>query len=188
MPSVAGAILVLLALVVMVSGSRQIYNILIRGHAPFIFSRKKIIEALLQDLRLQAGEVFYELGAGTAPLVRRLAKLYPSNKFVAVEYALIPYLLGRLLTLGRKNITWRKTDFYKIDLSPADYLYCFLNVATMRQLENKFLSEAKASAIIISYVFLLPNCQSFKSLTVGQEKIHFYQLNHLDKTQKKLYK
>ena len=180
MPSPAGTIFILLALVIIASGSRQVYNILVRGHAPFIFSRRRVLQAIVNNLVLQPGEIFYELGAGTAPLIRRLAKRYTANKFVAVEYALLPYLLGRLLTLGRKNITWRQADFYKIDLSAADYFYCFLNVGAMQLLEAKLLAEAKPAATVISYVFVLPHCQSIKTLSVGQEKIHFYQLNTLD--------
>ncbi len=180
MPSPAWTIFLLLAFIIIASGSRQVYNILVRGHAPFIFSRRRVLTAVINNLVLQSGEVFYELGAGAAPLTRRLAKLYGDNKFVAVEYALLPYLLGRLLTLGRKNLTWRQADFYKIDLSAADYFYCFLNVGAMKLLEAKLLAEAKPAATVISYVFVLPHCQSVKTLSVGQEKIHFYQLNTLD--------
>ncbi len=182
MPTIAGLIFLALALTIIISGSRQIYNILIRGHAPFVFSRRRAIKKIIADLNLADGQIFYELGAGGAPLLRRLAGRYPQVKFVGLEYAFIPWLLGTILCLPYRNIKINKQNFWRADLSQADFIYCFLNVRVMAELENKLTTETKNKATIISYIFRLPNTEPAKILEIGQEKIYFYEVNRLDKS------
>lgn len=172
--------ILILAILILVGGCRQLFKIL-RGDAPFVLSRHRVIKLIADNIELQSGQIFYELGAGSAPLLRRLAKKYPQNSFVGLEYLPLPYLAGRLACLPYKQIKIKRADFYTSDLSQADYLYCFLNVRAMIELENKLLNNCKNNAIVISYIFKLPNCQPYKTIDCHQEKIYFYKINQIDK-------
>jgi len=152
------------------------------GDAPFIFSRRRALNLAADNLILKPGQEVWELGAGSAPLLRRLARRYPQNNFIGYEYLPLPWLLGTLLCLPYRNIKIKRKNFFQIDLAPAAYLYCFLNIKTMVKLEEKFLASCRDNAVVISYIFVLPNLQPFKILPVGQEKIYFYRINNLDKT------
>ena len=162
------------------SGLIHNFNVLFRHQAPFIPSRPRAIKTISAELNLQDGQVFFELGAGSAPLLRRLAKRYPPANFVGIEYSLIPWLIGTLLSLPYRNIKIIKQNFWNADLTQADFIYCFLNVKVMVELENKFKNDCKPTATIISYIFKLPNIEPLKTLQMGQEKIYFYRINKVD--------
>lgn len=148
------------------------------GDAPFIFSHRRAVGLVADNLILQPGEEVWELGAGTSPLLRRLARRYPDNKFVGYEYALGPFILGKLLCLSYRNITIKRKNFFKIALTPAAYFYCFLNIKTMAKLESKFLTSCRDGAVIITLLFPLPHLQPFKILLSDQKKIYFYRIKH----------
>jgi 16S rRNA A1518/A1519 N6-dimethyltransferase RsmA/KsgA/DIM1 with predicted DNA glycosylase/AP lyase activity len=170
-------LIIIIFLIIIISGIYQLYNTLIRGHAPFVFSRRQALKTIVANLKLSDNQIFYELGSGGAPLLRRLAPLYPKTNFVGIEYAFTPWLLGTLLCLPYRNIKIIKQDFWHTDLSPADYIYCFLNVRVMADLEKKLTQETKNTANIISYIFKLPNTMPNKIIATGQEKIYFYKIN-----------
>lgn len=173
-------IIIIALLLIMGSGLIHNFNVLFRHQAPFVPSRRRTLKAISAELNLQDGQVFFELGAGSAPLLRRLAKQYPHVKFVGFEYSLIPWFLGALLCLPFSNIKINKQNFWRADFARADYIYCFLNVRVMRELENKFKTECQPGATIISYIFKLPNTEPSKTLELGHEKIYFYKINKVD--------
>lgn len=172
--------LIVFLLLIIFSGLIQLYNTLIRGHAPFVFSRPGVLKIIANELTLSDGQTFYELGSANASLLRRLARQYPRVNFVGLEYAFTPWLLGKIFCLPFSNIKIIKQNFWRADLSQADYIYCFLNVHVMRELENKFKTDCKPGATIISYIFQLPHTEPAKTLTIGHEKIYFYRINKVD--------
>jgi hypothetical protein len=173
-------IIIIVLLLIMGSGLIHNFNVLFRHQAPFIPSRRRALKAISAELNLQDGQVFFELGAGSAPLLRRLARQYSQVRFVGVEYSLIPWVIGTLLCLPHRNIKIIKQNFWQTDLSQADYIYCFLNVRVMRELENKFKTNCKPGVTIISYIFKLPHIEPSKTLELGHEKIYFYKINNID--------
>jgi len=173
-------IIIIVLLLIMGSGLIHNFNVLFRHQAPFIPSRPRALKAISAVLNLQDGQVFFELGAGSAPLLRRLNRKFPRANFVGIEYSLIPWLIGTLLCLPYRNIKIIKQNFWCADFSQADFIYCFLNVKVMVELANKFKNDCKPGATIISYIFQLPNIKPTKTLQIGQEKIYFYQINKVD--------
>jgi len=167
----------LILVILMIAGAIQFFNILFRGHAPFIITRPKVAKTIAEELKLKPGDVVYELGSGTASILKRLAKKYPRAKYYGIEYALIPWLIAKIqLSLFFRSIKVIKKNFFDADLSQADYIYCFLNIDTMVKLETKLLRECKKNAELISYVFRLPNIKPYKTILVGKSHIYFYLL------------
>ena len=153
-----------------------VFNILFRGHAPFIATRPKVGKVIAKEIQPKKNEIVYELGAGGGSIIRRLAKKYPQAKYYGLEYALLPWLLAKIQqSLFKSKIRIIKKNFFQADLSQADYIYCFLNIETMAKLEKKLLKECKPGAIVISYIFQLPHIKPYQALLVNKSHLYFYQ-------------
>ncbi|MFH1412431.1 MAG: hypothetical protein ABIG10_00155 [bacterium] len=170
-------IIQIILIIVIIAWSIQFFNILFKGHAPFIITRRKVVKAVLDEIKLEKRDIFYELGSGSASILRKLEKKYPRNKLIGIEYALVPWLISKIQkSFSNSNAIIKKKNFFKIDLSQADYIYCFLNIETMEKLEKKFIKECKKGTIIISYIFQLPHIKPYKTILVRKNHIYFYKI------------
>jgi hypothetical protein len=155
----------------------QFYNILFRGYAPFISSKKEIIEKIISKLELKENAVIYELGCGNAGFLRAARKKFPKAELVGFEYSFLPYVIAQIQnSLSKSRVSIRKKNIFKVDLSQADVLYCYLNVLTMKKLEDKIKAEGKSGLKIISYQFPLSDMKIEEILTDEKGKIYFYSL------------
>lgn len=168
----------LLLFVFMAFFTAQFYNILFRGFAPFISTRRTVIERVLAELEIAPDGVICELGCGKAGFLRAARKKYPRAKLVGVEYALLPYLTASIQNaLSGAGIILRKENIFKTDIIKADAIYCYLNPEMMAKLEKKFKEECKSGALIASFQFFLPNLEPEKVIELGKhEKIYFYKI------------
>ncbi len=163
---------------VLISVAVQFFNILFRGHAPFLSTNKRVVRQIVKEIKLKPGEIFYELGAGRAGLLKVLSQQEPKAKFIALEYAWLPYFLARLQnTFSKAQIKIKRRNMFRVGLHEADYIYCYLNPQMMLELEKKFTEECKVGTIIISYQFKLPHLRPYRMITVlKHERIYFYRL------------
>ncbi|MDD5032033.1 MAG: hypothetical protein PHR36_03220 [Patescibacteria group bacterium] len=170
-------IIMLLFLVFAVFFLVQFYNIVFRGYAPFISSKKKVIKKIIEKLDLKEDGVIYELGCGNAGFLRAAREKFPRAKLIGFEYCFLPYLIAQIQnSLSKSKIIIEKKDIFKVDLSGADVLYCYLNLLTMKKLEDKIKQEGKQGLKIISYQFPLPGIEAKEVLEDGKDKIYFYSL------------
>jgi hypothetical protein len=157
----------------------QFYNILFRGFAPFISSQRFVIDKVVAELALADNAAVYELGCGKAGFLSALRKKYPHARLVGVEYSLLPYLLARIQNaLTRSRIEIKKKNIFKVTLGEADAIYCYLNLATMKKLKEKFMQECKNGAVVVSHQFPLPDTTAEKTIELnnGQARIYFYRI------------
>jgi 16S rRNA A1518/A1519 N6-dimethyltransferase RsmA/KsgA/DIM1 with predicted DNA glycosylase/AP lyase activity len=157
----------------------QFYNITFRGFAPFISTNGKIIRRILDEIKLSDNANVVELGCGKAPFLLAMRKKYPHAVLTGVEYSFFPYLLGQIQnSFYSAGMKLMKKNYFKVDLSDTDLVYCYLNVKSMKDLEPKFLAELKNGAQIISNSFSVPNMQPDKviEITKNRGKIFFYRV------------
>jgi hypothetical protein len=155
----------------------QFISILLRGYAPFVSSDHSIIKAIAKEVSLQPSDVVYELGAGDAPLLLELYHKFPNAKYVGLENAFLPWLIGNIqIFIHRCKIELRHKNFYKVSLADANLIYCYLNPGTMKKLEEKFKAECKPGTRIISLSFKLPNTEPQRKLEIEGSEIFFYTL------------
>ncbi|MDD5291232.1 MAG: class I SAM-dependent methyltransferase [Patescibacteria group bacterium] len=170
-------IIMLLFIVFAVFFLVQFYNIVFRGYAPFISSKKKIIKKIIEKLDLKEDGVIYELGCGSAGFLRAAREKFPKARLVGFEYSFLPYVIAQIQnSLSKSKIIVRKENIFKISLNEADVLYCYLNILTMKRLEDKIKAEGKPGLKIISYQFPLPNIKAGEILEDGKDKVYFYSL------------
>ncbi|GGF25204.1 hypothetical protein GCM10010954_25090 [Halobacillus andaensis] len=97
-----------------------------------------------------------DLGAGFGTMAFPLAKQFPDAKVVAYETATIPwiFLLIRRIFQPRTNLSIRRKNFMKEDLSSYDLLYTYLYPKAMDQLQDK-ISHQRTT--MISNCFAMPD-------------------------------
>jgi len=159
----------------------KLINDIVRGYAPFVRTKDNTLDIVLENIDL--GKDFKgnvcELGCGEADFLKRIKERYPQARCLGLEYSFIPYLKAKL-HLGKKfkDIKIRRKNFFKVNLSPENLIYCFLNNLMMKKVENKIKSDCRKGTILISYAFPFPGLNPYKEIIVNdnQDKVYFYKV------------
>jgi SAM-dependent methyltransferase len=156
----------------------QFYNIIFRSYAPFISTRRKVLQRIVEELKTADSCTIYELGCGDAGFLRLARQKFPGAKLIGIEYSILPYIIAQVQSsLSGSKIKFIKKNFFKVDFKDADIIYCFLNITSMARLEPKLKAECKPGALFISYHFTLPGHSPEKVLEMkNKDKIYFYRL------------
>jgi hypothetical protein len=154
--AIEGALLIVLLL-----GIAVIAIYAIRVGVPPMPSNRSARDAMLQLLPERVDGTVYDLGSAWGGLAFDLAQKYPDNPVVGIELSPIPYLASRLraLVIRRPNLTFRRANFLKVDLSDAGALTCYLMIWAMRKLEPKLRAELNPGAVVISHAFAFVDWQ-----------------------------
>lgn len=170
-------ILLVLILILAVLGffmSLQAIYWLITG-VPFVNSKKKVINSLMSEIKIESGKNFYDLGCGDGRVIFSLAKENPQVNFIGYERN--PSLVW-IAKIFRKlpNVQYKNKNFFKIDLSNADYIFTFLFPELMDELLPKLEKELKLGTIVISNSFKFSKKLPFKTIEspVVLESLYFY--------------
>jgi len=129
--------------------------------APWVPTLKRDVTSMLNDVKLNNGELFIELGCGDGRLVSAAAK----RGARAIGYEINPLLW--LIAAVRNLQHYPKAkiylgNFWPRDISKADVVMTFLMPKFMNKLENKTNAEMKAGSRLISYIFKLPTKKQSK--------------------------
>ncbi len=124
--------------------------------APWVPTWGKDFDRVVRLADLKSGEIVYELGAGEGRLLLQFAHT-PAAEITGFEISLVPYAIAWLRVRRlRPRVSVRFKDFFKIDFSQANVIFCFLTPPAMRKLQLKFAAECKPGTRIISYAFSIP--------------------------------
>ena len=156
-------ILLLIAVIFMVTGL---------SGAPWVPARSFDVERLLDDVNLQKGQVFYELGCGDGRLVVAAA----ARGAVAVGYELNPLLwvIAWVRCLRYPTAKVKLANLWTVDLSKADVVMAFLVPRTMPRLHRKAKAELKSTALLVSYIFPIVGKKALPS----RGSWHIYRYTH----------
>lgn len=124
--------------------------------APWVPTHTKDYVRINRLITLADGQVFLDMGCGTAGLLIYLAKHNPQGRFIGVEIAWHLYIIARIRAwasgLGNLSIVWH--DIFTFDISSADVLFVYGYPRSIkRRLTEKLIREAKVGARLFSYVF-----------------------------------
>lgn len=149
-----------------------------RSRVPLYLSNAKTADAIAHALPEQACE-FIDLGCGDGHLLRRLARARPDCRFTGIEHAPAPWLLAKLINLGRPNVVIRHGDFWQQDLGSFDVVYVFLSPAPMPALADKARAEMESGKLLISNSFPIPGQDADSVIDVAdrrQTRLFFYKI------------
>jgi len=126
---------------------------LINGISPMPTSSKALLK--IQEILPDVNGPIYELGSGWGTLARMLSRKYTHQQVIGYETSFFPYWISRLFC-SQNNVTLERKNFFKVDLSKATLIVCYLYPGAMRQLKEKFTKELKPGTHIISNTFGIP--------------------------------
>ncbi|MFA5106869.1 MAG: class I SAM-dependent methyltransferase [Patescibacteria group bacterium] len=150
--------LIFLALIIIVAVSALWASF---SAAPWLPTRAKDIDRLLELAKLSPGSLVYDLGCGDARLLMRAARKYGAHG-VGFEISILPFLWSWVrvaLSKERGRITIKYRNFYQVDLAAADAVVCFLTPPAMIKLEPKLRQELRSGSCFVTYCFKLPTWQ-----------------------------
>ncbi|WP_456433826.1 hypothetical protein [Thermosulfuriphilus sp.] len=143
------------------------------GGALFTRTSSAKIKAILKEVPMEGRTRLYDLGCGDG---RFLLAAWQKYGVCGIGYEINPYayLLCRLkaLLLGAP-VVCRREDFWQVDLSEAEVVFCYLFPDLMKPLAEKLDRELPEGATVISCNFPLPGWRPEKIIKV-EDPIYFY--------------
>jgi len=122
--------------------------------SPYVPTKNKQIDLILNKLKPKKGKVFYELGCGDARMLRNAVKKYGVLGF---GFDVNPLLLWWANFLAKrenlKNIFFKRKNILNINYQKVDYLYIFLLPELIAKLQRKLERELPKKALVVSHGF-----------------------------------
>ena len=103
----------------------------------------------------------YELGAGWGGVSRLLADQFNPMLVVGIELSPLPFTVAwiRNLLAPKRNLRFRCVNFFKVELSDAALVVCYLSRDALIKLTPKLEDELAPEALIVSHTFRIPGWQ-----------------------------
>ena len=145
--------------------------------AIFVGTPQKRVNFFLDHAPMEPGQVLYDLGCGDGRVLRTAAKRY-KVRAVGFEVNPMAWVLARIRTFGLSGVTVRFKDFRRIDLKPADVVFCYLFPDVMKIIVPKLEAELKPGARVASANFPIPSWKPDAVIRPGPgrlgDPIYFY--------------
>lgn len=146
--------------------------------APWVPTKKRDIERLIQILDVKEWEIFFEIWCGDGRVSAAVAKAFPKASILGLELAYPMFIIAymRKIFFAPKNYRVILGNAFKKDFGNYDVIYVFGMPDKMwAKIVPKFLREAKSWAKLYSYVFSFPDEYSDNVISYGEPteaKIH----------------
>ncbi len=131
--------------------------------ALFVSTAPERIEAVLDAVSMEKGELLVDLGCGDGRVLRAATTKYNVNA-LGIEVNPLAYLLARILSMREKRIRIRWGSFWSRDLRQADVVFCYLFPDVLKRLAVKLENELHIGAVVISCNFGIPGWRPDKVL------------------------
>lgn len=153
----------------------QISNIIsIIYGVPYVTIDKKIIRKSLELSNLRKKEIFFDLGCGTGSVLIEAEK-FKAN-VTGFEISPFYFLLAKIRLLKHPNVKVHYGNIFKVDLSKANVIYCYLIPNIIKSLENKFRNELKKGTRVISIGFPINILKNKSEYLIKDRKIYIYKI------------
>jgi trans-aconitate methyltransferase len=147
--------------------------------ALYVSTSRIRISAFMDAVQMQPGQLLVDIGCGDGRVLRKACNRY-GVRATGYELNLLAYLKARLLCLGLKEVTVEWRNFWTVDLSDADVVFCYLFPDVMWDLAAKLKSDLKPGAVVVSCNFDLPGYTPDRVLRPGNslhnDPIYVYRL------------
>ena len=128
--------------------------------APRHPTRNRDFWRIKKAISLKKTDRFLEIWCGNAKVSLFLAKEYPDNKIIWIEFSLIMYTISRIKVFysGLKNIKIIYGNALKVDFSKYDVVYVYGMPETMtKKLFPKLKEKVNKDFSLVSYCFPMKN-------------------------------
>jgi len=160
-----------------------IFDLLLRGFAPFIPSRPWVVKQILDEMEIrQENPRMLAFSSGRSGFFRALEKKYPQAELLGIEPSFFPYLVAKIQLLFRRTrIKIKKQLIHRVEVKDVDFIYSHLYPNDMKGLGRKFKFECRPGTQIVSTGFNIPFLEPIKIVDLPDRK---GRLDFLSKNQK----
>ena len=137
-------------------------------------TKKAMLEHAAKYLEQHENLTVTDLGSGWGTLLLPLAKHFSSHRFVGYELANLPYYISKLRASRLKNLQFKRQNFFNVNLSNSNIIFCFLLPSAMQECEDKILPQLKQGTLIYANRFPLPNIEPLQTISLGSAYETFY--------------
>ena len=124
--------------------------------APFVPVKKRVLEIIIDTLKLSPNSVLYDLGCGDARVLLKANESFKKIKKIGVEKNSVVYLWAKWLTRNTNTKIYCE-DANKTQLKNATHIYLYLLPKIMEKLQSKIINECKPGTRIVSCDFKFTN-------------------------------
>jgi len=136
--------------------------------APYVATRGKIKHDILnilgKELKNRKNAKVVDLGSGTGSILISLAKEFQQHEFIGYEWDPILIKISNRKSTGIKNITFKRQNYMKSDLSSFDVVFAYVLKAQSQSVGQKLEKELKKGALIVSEQFPLKHLKEIKRI------------------------
>lgn len=142
---------------------------------PFVPTRGRSLNQILEPVIFAKNDVFYDLGSGDGRLCFYMAKKY-GLKAIGVELNPLLNFYSNLKQriLKQESVEFLRANFFNISLKKATVIYVFLFPEVVNKLYDKIIKECKKGTIIISHGFRIKPLISKEVMTLPQKPFTTY--------------
>ncbi len=136
---------------------------------PYVPSKNKVVDKMIQAANLKTNETVYDLGCGDGRLLIASEK-HKRVKTVGFEIAPLIFLLAKLRTaISHSKAKIKFQSFFKANFKKANVIFCYLIPNIMPRLSSKIKRECKKGTRIISNTFHIPGLKPYKILAKNEQ-------------------
>lgn len=146
---------------------------------PLISTSQAVIAQALRLADIKPNDQVVELGCGWAPFLFAAHKLEPQADYIGYD-VLAPVLwLNTKFTQVRtpkkiKPIKFKQGNFFALDLSQADVIYCYLWDTVMERIHAQIWPTLKPGTRLVSYDFPIKKLTPQQTIKVGRGTVYLY--------------
>lgn len=141
---------------------------------PYVPTPDYKIQKLLKSITVKPGQRFLDIGCGDGRIVEAIKNQFPNSECEGIENSFYPYRLAKKRKRNSSvEFQLKRGDFYKLDLSQYDVIYCYLLPIHMKHVWKKIETDCKKGTLLYSSAFEIPNKKPKSKIHIEEEK-YFY--------------
>lgn len=135
------------------------------------------VRTFLDAVPMKNNELLIDIGCGDGRVLSEARKRY-GVRAIGYEVNPLAYLLAKLRTMGKRGVTVRCRNFWKVDVGEADVLFCYLFPDVMEKVARKLELELHPGTRVVSGNFPLPGWKHlhvfYPASSLNNSPIFFY--------------
>ena len=140
---------------------------------PLISTSKTVIRQALALAEIKPNHTVIELGCGWAPFLFTAATQEPKAHYLGVE-VLKPILWRNRLKAKNLPLKFINQNFFNVDLTDADVIYCYLWDTIMAQIYEQKWDTLKPGCRVVSFDFPIKTLTPEKTIKIGKSTLYLY--------------
>ncbi|MBC3874976.1 class I SAM-dependent methyltransferase [Undibacterium flavidum] len=146
-----------------------------RTQVPYYPSRSQLLEPILELIVHQKNLKLVDIGSGMGGLLINLSARRIDGEFFGVEIAPLPWLVSVVRSvLAKSKVRFKFGDFYRLNFSDFDVVFCYLSPAAMPSVWEKVKTEMRPGTLFLSYEFIVPNITPDISMEIDVDGGYLY--------------